>query len=309
MSDNLEDIALRNEEVQEILTKVPNWMIRKGNTLFLLLILLVLFLSWFIKYPDIVSSQAIITTQIPPQKEFAKITGKIDTLYVKDLQKVVINQPLAIIENTANYTDVFFLKAIIDTIKIKKETFSFPFNNIPILFLGDIDNSYALFENNYIQYILNKELDPFSNEEIANKITTLELNSRLKNFQSQKVLNKRALTLKKKDLERSRFLFEKDVIAAKEYEIKQFEYLHAERNYKSISASISQLREAISNNYSASKGSEISHIREETALLKNVIQSFNQLKKSIKDWEMRYVLSSKINGKISFLNYWSELHF
>jgi multidrug resistance efflux pump len=71
-------------------------------------------------------------------------------------------------------------------------------------------------------------------------------------------------------------------------------------------AAISQLRESISNSKRTSKGTEISRIREEMTLLKNVIQSFNQLKKSIKDWEMQYVLSSKINGKVSFLNYWSQ---
>jgi len=38
-------------------------------------------------------------------------------------------------------------------------------------------------------------------------------------------------------------------------------------------------------------------------LLKNVIQSFNQLKKAIKDWEYQYVLQSNINGKVAFLNY------
>ena len=40
MPNNLEDIDLRSEEVQEILTKVPNWLIRWGNTLFLLIIMM-----------------------------------------------------------------------------------------------------------------------------------------------------------------------------------------------------------------------------------------------------------------------------
>ncbi|MCL7752481.1 HlyD family efflux transporter periplasmic adaptor subunit [Polaribacter sp. Z022] len=306
MSNKIEDIELRSEEVQEILSRVPNWMIRWGNTLFLLLIVMLLLLSWFVKYPDVITSDAIITTKIPPQKEFARTTGKIDTLFVKDTQIVFDNQPLAIIENTANYKDVFFLKSIIDTIKVQKENFSFPINKIPILFLGDIESSYDLFENNYINYILNKELDPFSNEAIANKITTSELNRRLINMQSQKTLNKRELEFNQKDLERSKSLFDKGVISEKEYEIKQLEYLQAERNYKNITVSISQIRESISNSKKTSKGTEISRIREEMTLLKNTIQSFNQLKKSIKDWEMQYVLSSKMDGKVSFLNYWSQ---
>lgn len=292
--------------MQEILTRVPSWMIRWGNTLFFLLILLLLVLSWFVKYPDIINADAIITTQIPPQKEYARFTGKIDTLLVKDMQEVSPNQSLAIIENTANYNDVFFLKSILDTLKVQKQSFSFPIDEIPILFLGEIETSYALFENNYIQYILNKELQPFLNEAIANKVTTSELNRRLKNLQSQRFLNKKELTFQQKDLQRSKSLFEKGVISEKDYEIQQLNYLQAQRNYKNSTASISQLREAISTNNKTSKGTEISRIREEMTLLKNVIQSFHQLKKAIKDWELQYVFTSRIDGNVSFLNVWSE---
>ena len=69
MSEKLDNIEIRSEEVQEILTKVPHWMIRWGNILFLFMIILMLFVSYFIKYPDIIPSEAIITTEIPPQKE------------------------------------------------------------------------------------------------------------------------------------------------------------------------------------------------------------------------------------------------
>lgn len=305
MPNNLNS-ELRSEEIQEILTKIPNWMIRWGNSLFLLLIILFFLLSWFIKYPDIIVSSAIITTEVPVQKEYSKTTGKIDTLFVENEQRVFKNQPLAIIENTANYSDVFFLKSIIDTIKIKKESFFFPIKNIPILFLGEIETNYDNFENNYIKYLLNKELDPFSNEEIANKITNSELKRRLTNLQSQKKLNKRELEFNKKDLERSKYLFNKGVISEKEYDSKQLGYLQAERNYKNMSSSISQLKEAISNSNKITVGTKISRVREEITLLRNVFQSFNQLKKSIKDWEMKYALTSEINGKVSFLNYWSK---
>jgi len=59
------------------------------------------------------------------------------------------------------------------------------------------------------------------------------------------------------------------------------------------------------NAHRISKGSEINRVKEEMILLKNVIQSFNQLKKAIKDWENIYVLKSNINGNVSFLNYWN----
>lgn len=297
---------IRSEEVQEILSFVPHWMIRWGNTLFFFLIVLVLLITWFVKYPDIINAEVILTTQIPPQKEYARVSGKIDTLFVRNNQKVTQNQPLAIIENTANYADVFLLKSIIDTIKIQKESFNFPLNEIPILFIGEIETSYDIFENNYIQYILNKDLDPFSHELLANTITTSELKRRLQNLETQKDINEKELELKLKDLGRSKSLFEKGVISEKEYEFEQLNYLQAERSYKTMSSSISQIKESISNNRRTSKGTEIAKIREEMTLLKNVIQSFTILKKSIKDWEMRYLLVSEIEGKVSFLNIWNK---
>ncbi|MGJ8665182.1 MAG: HlyD family secretion protein [Patiriisocius sp.] len=306
MPDNLDEIELRSEEVQEILSKVPHWMIRWGNVLFLSLIIMVLALCWFVKYPDIISSQAIITTQIPPQKEYARITSNIDTILVKDNDTVQQHQPLAVLENTAKYEDVFLLRSILDTLRINNKSFNFPIESIPVLFLGDIDSDFALFENSFIQYKLNKELQPFSNKAVANRFSVSELKRRLANLNAQKELNASELSFKEKDLKRNESLFQKGVISAMEYENKQLEYLQAERNYKSMSVSVSQIREAINNASSNLKGTEINKTKEEMVLLKNVIQSYNQLKKSIKDWEMRYLLQSNINGKVTFLNFWTE---
>ena len=305
MANNINDVELRSEEVQEILSAVPNWMIRWGNLLILMLIVMLLGISWFIKYPDIITTEAMITTQLPPQKAYAKTTGTLIALLVSDTDLVTKNQPLAIIENTANYKDVFKLKSVIDTIKINNQSFNFPINDLPILFLGDIESQYALFENSYIQYRLNSELQPFSNEAAANRYSISELNRRLRNLLSQKEINKTELDFKQKDLERSKALYDKGIISTQDYDNKQLEIAQAERNYKNFESSISQIREAISNAHKTSKGTEINRTKEEMVLLKNVIQSYNQLKRSIRDWESRYVLKSNIEGKVSFLNYWS----
>jgi len=302
----IDELESNSEQVREILEKQPNIFLKWGTTVIFVVIFFMFLTTWFVKYPDIITSQAIITTQIPPQKEYANSTGMLDTVLVKDNQLVKPLQPLAIIENTSNYQDVLLLKSVIDTIKINNKSFSFPIDSLPVLFLGDIDSGYALFENSYIQYLLNKQLNPFSNDAIANKFSLVELNNRLSNLKAQKKLNESELEFKRKDLERNKILFGKGVISAMDYENKQLEYLQVERNYKNMSVSVSQIREAISNAKKISKGTEISKTKEEMVLLKNVIQSYNQLKKSIRDWEFRYVLQSNIDGRVSFLNYWTE---
>jgi multidrug resistance efflux pump len=306
MSENLKDIELRSEEVKDILSKVPHWMIRWGSLLFLGLLVLVFALSWFIKYPDIITAEAILTTETQPQKEYARISGMIDTIYVHDNQSVGENSVLAILENTANYADVYHLKSILDTLEMDKDRVSFPFDGLPILFLGDIEPDFAQFENSYFQFTINKELQPFSNEALANEVSMAELRRRLQSLIAQRNLGSSEIEFKKKDLERNETLFQKGIISAQEYENKQLEYLTAQKNYQNLGIAISQLRESIGNAESTSKGTEFNKTREETRLLKNVLQAYNQLKKSVKEWELKYVLKSNIDGKVSFLNYWNN---
>lgn len=110
--------------------------------------------------------------------------------------------------------------------------------------------------------------------------------------------------MQKKDLERNKKLFDDSVISAQAYESSELSYLQAERNSANMNASISQVKDAINNANSASKETHLNGIREDISLFKNVIQSFNQLKRAIKDWELRYVLKSGIDGTVVYLNDW-----
>src|SRR4051812_47592182 len=109
----INNLNLRSEEVQDILTRVPHWIIRCGTMVVAVVILLLFFSSWFIKYPDVINTQITITTNIPPEKLVAKTSGRIEAILVKNKTKIIAGTPLAIIENTANYKDVFQLSKVI----------------------------------------------------------------------------------------------------------------------------------------------------------------------------------------------------
>ena len=306
MPDQLKDIELRSEEVQEILTKVPSSMLRYGNALFLILIVLLLFISWWVKYPDIIVSQGIITTQVPPQKEYSKINSMIQHLLVVNDQEVETGELLAVLQNAANYKDVLWLEQLLDTVSYDKKYFQFPLDSLPILFLGDLEAPFAAFENAYMQYQLNKELQPFDNDAIANRSTRMQLQVQLRNTLSRKRIQKTELDFKKKELDRSKALFEKGVVSAQEYELKQLEYAQNRRAYQSVDASISQLRNQLSNTSSSLEGIKINRTKEELQLYKSLIQSFTQLKKAVRNYEQLYILRATLKGRLSFTQNWSE---
>ena len=303
---NNQNIEIRSEEVQEILNYVPNWMIRWGNTLFLGLIVMLLFITWFVKYPDIISSEVMVTTIFPPEKIYAKSTGQFEVFLTNEDKNVSENEVLAVIDNSASYKDVLLLKSITDTITFNSDEFSFPIEKLPFLILGDITASFSQFENDYSEYVLNNKLTPYKSETFANRMSVIEAKGRLQILLSQKKLNQKELEFKEKDLNRSKKMFTQGVISAKEKEQKEIEFLQSKRSYKSLETSISQIKELINNSAKNLEGTSIKKTQNDSRLKKKAKQSFLYLKKAIKDWEKQYALTSSINGKVSFLSFWNK---
>lgn len=60
------EIELRSEEVQEVMNRVPAWILRSGITvLFVIVVALVAGSYWF-KYPDVIAAEVTVSTQDPP---------------------------------------------------------------------------------------------------------------------------------------------------------------------------------------------------------------------------------------------------
>lgn len=297
------EIELRSEEVQEILTRIPHWMIRWGSVVVLLIVLSLFFVSWVVKYPDVITTQIVITTNTPPEKLVAKMSGKIEAILVVDKAAVYKNSPLAVIENSANYKDVFLLKGIVDTIDIDK--YKFPFEKLKIAQLGEVESYFAVFQKESIADDLNAKLQPYQVEGTAQSYESIQLKERLRLLESQRSSNQAELVLQKSDLDRYEGLFKKGIIATQELEKHKLTYLQVERNYKSLLSTISQLKSAINELNKNSKTTRINESKENVNLERNVIQSFYGLKKAIRDWELNYVLRSSIEGKVSFLQLWA----
>lgn len=297
------EIELRSEEVQEILTRVPNWMIRWGSVVILLILISLFFVSWVVKYPDVITTQIIITTNIPPEKLVAKVSGKIEAILVNDRTIVSRNMPLAVIENSANYEAVFLLKSIVDTINIDKN--KFPFEKLKSAQLGEIESFYAVFQKESSADELNNNLKPYQVEGNAQNYEAIQLKERLNLLESQKNNNQSELVLQKSDLDRYEVLYKKGIIATQEVEKHKLTYLQVERNYKSLLSTISQLKSSLNELNKNSKTTQINENKENVNLERNLIQAFYQLKKAIKDWELNYVLRSSVDGKVSFLQLWS----
>jgi multidrug efflux pump subunit AcrA (membrane-fusion protein) len=306
MEDINDGLKIYSEEVRDVLSDPPKTILKWGNTIVLGFVLVLLFLSWIVKYPDIIASQIIITTDTPPEKLVAKVTGKIEAILIKDKSIVKENTPLAIIQNSANYRDVFLLKNIIETFDINTHKVSFPFELLKNKQFGEIESSYAAFYSAYIADDLNTNLQPYEVEVNAQKYENSELKKRLLILQQQKTINENELKLQKNELNRYETLFTKGVISAQEFDTKKLGYYQAEKNYKNLLTSISQIKSSLIENNRNNKGTKIDSSKEQVNLQSNKVQSFYQLKKVVKDWELLYVIKSSFEGTVTFIQIWNE---
>ncbi len=303
-NENSEHIDIRSEEVQEILTNPPTWIIRWGITLIFLFTCIIIVLSFIIQYPDFVSAKVIVTTKRPAEKLVARYSGQIDTIFIENRDAVEPSQILAILRNTAKYEDVYFLKSIIDTLDFKLNNFSFPIELIADLSLGDIETAYIDFEKSYVEYFLLKDLEPYTYKLESSAESLTEIKTQLVSQIRQKKLLEREQKLAKTDFERHKQLFDKGVISQKEYEAKELEFIQMQKNISAMAISISQMREAISSANETLKSTEVNEREESTRFLRNLAQSYNGLKKAIRDWEHSYALISSIDGIVSFQEFW-----
>jgi multidrug resistance efflux pump len=297
------EMQLRSEEVQDILTRMPNWMIRWGTILIFGILTMLFFVAWFVQYPDIVSAPIVITTNIPPQKLVAKTTGRIETILVDDRTPVSKNMALAIIENNANYKDVFKLKKIIESINI--ENIRFPFSTFKTAQFGDIEKNFSNFKTAYITDSLNTKLQPFKILGIAQSSEINQIKERINLLLSQKIITQNELSIQKLDLERYKGLYNKGIIATQEFEKHKLNFMQVDKSYNNLLSNISSLKSSLIDAKKNCMANGISESKETTNLQSNKLTSLFELKKAIKDWELNFVLRSSIEGKVNFMQIWS----
>ncbi len=305
MEELQDDLKIYSEEVRDVLSAPPKAIFKWGNTILLLFIILLFILSWFIKYPDIIRAEVIITTEFPPEKLIARSGGKISKLFVKNQTNVAENTPLAVIENSANYEIVFQLKSITDTLKYN-HSFYFPVELYDFSELGTIENAFTNFKNNYTIYRQYLNYKPHQIEKKSQSYESNQQQDRLSILSQQINIGSRELQLKKKELDRFKVLFDKGIISAQDWENRQFEYLQQERNQQNLKTQYSQSKSSLNDLNRNKQNTNVSELKDNVVLLQNTIQAFNQLKKEIADWDRNYVLRSSIKGKVSYFQIWSE---
>ena len=85
MSKKLDEIDPHSKEVQDIMGRMPSWLIRNGIVMVVCLLFVILAGTWFFKYPDIVTVPAVVVASA----DSGRAVKPVCTIY---LQKIANGQ-------------------------------------------------------------------------------------------------------------------------------------------------------------------------------------------------------------------------
>lgn len=306
--DMLDELELRSESVQDILTRPPHWMLRWGNVLIFVSLLLILLMSYLIKYPEFISAPIVVTSQNPPEKIEARLNSKIEKIWVHDRQNVKKGELLMVLQSAANYKDVLSLKKMMDT-TTPNNLYDYPLSLTNQYRLGELQTDYNAFAKALKDQQLFSRLQPYSPEKLAASQSISELMNRMLTLKEQLSLEKAKFDISKKDFQRSQSLFDQGVISKMELDNDKIKLLQAEQNLKNLNLSVSQIQESVNNLKKTKSGVNISAEKDKINYETLAVQQFEQLRKSLIQWEQSYLIISSIEGRVSYQQFWGENQF
>jgi multidrug resistance efflux pump len=305
--EEYDKIELRHEDVQEILGTPPSWIVRWGITVILLGVCILFWVSWVVKYPDIIRAQVQVTTETPPVPVVARTTGYLSKLAVKDGDFVTKDTILVILQSSANYVDVLDLDNKLHVLDSLSPSVIDRFQPSVGLNLGDIQPSYSAFVQTLKEFQFKKEAN-FSAK------TVNQLDAQIRNLESQIRGEKDKLGVAETNLKatKKRFsekqdLYMKSVISRNELEDAKKEEFKIDIEIKNIKSSIDQLNGSI---LQIKRG--ILDVQQTTQASSatnyaSLIEAIYQVKTSINRWKQSYILTAPMSGKVSFFNdYWAQ---
>lgn len=236
------EIELRSEEVQEVMSEIPPWILRRGITALFVIVTALLIGSWFFKYPDTITAEITVTSLEPPASIIARSTGKIDEIFAQNNRAVKAGTPLAVIQNPANTQDMLTLISTMEAWELS----GYSGDEVKDLFtgkslsLGSIQSVYASFLSSLNDYQNYKTLNYYP-QKIASQKRQLAAQKEYHNRIIRQVpVAIEQLRTTKSIFERDSILIAKNMISDNEYDISKSGFLQNKQSYLSFKASLKQ---------------------------------------------------------------------
>ena len=301
-----------SSEVAEIISIKPAWIVQKGIGFFLVIFSIVVMLTFFIQYPDVVNAGARLVSTNPPVELKTKLTGKLLKLYVKERDKVSKNQVIASMESVANadaviglYHQLLPLRRIIDSAyklpSLQQFEIEMEFAS-QVTGLGEVQDEYNSFITAFRLFTQYLKEGFFLKKKAMLLVDIVLLQKQLRNLDVLKGMTKADIELAEKNFAANESLYKDKVVADVEFRSEKSKLISKRMGLPQIHASLISNESALHE-----KTKEILQLENEIAQQKNIFfGALNKFISKLEQWQATYIIKSPINGKVSFSEFIAE---
>jgi HlyD family secretion protein len=299
-------LEMLSQEMNDLVSYRPNWIIRKGNMVFLAVLLLLLTISWFIKYPDIVKGSVRLVAINAPRLVTARTEGKLEKLLVANGAAVKEGEPLAYLQSTARHEEVLTLYNWInetETAIIDNNLEILLVNPLPVLLqLGEVQVAFEQFQSGYYETLQLLKNGYYQKKKKALLQDLQYLADIQHSTERQKQLLQKDISLQQQELNAKEALAKEKIIAPLEFNQDISKSIGKEQSLELLTAQL------INNNIvEHNKRKEILDLQKFITDQQHHFRSeLLTLKSTVEQWKERYVMSAPLDGTVLFVSFLQE---
>lgn len=298
-----------SEQVDDLVGRVPSWVLRSGSGILLFVLLGLLVGAWMIEYPDVISSPVAMTTVSPPVPVVARRSGRLHELAVADGDEVEPGAWLAVIENPARTEDVRALGRLLGRLEPRlgepealdpsTEALS------PDAELGELQVEYAAFLAAWRDHVAAVR-DPYydtSEHRVGEQLDSSD--ALVGSIREQREGLRADLTQAERDARATQRLLDQGVLSAAEHARAEAEVRERRRALKA--AEVERLGRQVARIELSRTRLDLEHEQREQlhARLRAVQDAHAALSRAYEAWCRDHVLVSPIPGRVAFHRIWS----
>ena len=289
-----------SDEVQEIMGRIPGWVVRWGISVIFSIFVILLGVAYFFKYPEVVTSSIVLTTTNPPTELIARSTGKVEHILVENGQSVLPNELIAVLFSTADYRSVLQLEKVLSdslfSLSTEREYFKNEINQ-----LGELQPYYTALEKTCKSYSHYIQTDAIPQQKIQIEQQIKMLYAGLRAQEKQLEILQRDLRFERNNQKRDSVLFHSHALTEADYDASVQKLLQKELSVISQQNSIISTKTNILSQEKQLTDLTIQYDNEQNEFQLQFDEQRAQLLAEIKLWKDKYILNAPIAGKITFI--------
>ena len=296
-----------SDELLDVVGEPPTWVMRGGASVMTGILLLFLGGTWVIKYPEVLTGTAVVTTQIQPIRVVTPTGGRMTSLLVKDETLVKKGDVLAETENTTELQNIPTIRRLIaETNRFlanSHQTISFPGSG---MVWGDLQTDFNVIRQNYLDY-KRMQSDSFQADRLQNRRQQAdELRQLMAVNEHQQQLNEAAFQNAEERFRSDEKLFKDGVTSKFDYLASKNKHLDTQRERETFRKEIMSTQLQLTEVERDVQEMAFSYIEKKRQCLDNVARSLANIENRLRYWQQNYLITAPADGKLVFLKNLTE---